>query len=132
MHHHHEFMLARLANDPTFREQIGMTPEQAQKIRSETFDFRKAEIRDRADVELKKLELGQLMSADTPDRGAINSKLEEVSAARLAQSKAAVNFKLDMRAALTPDQKIKLQQMRQQFFQHRFGPGDGPGPQPGQ
>ena len=48
---HHEFMLARLANDPTFREKIGMTPEQAQKIRSETFDFRKAEIRNRADVE---------------------------------------------------------------------------------
>jgi Spy/CpxP family protein refolding chaperone len=135
MHHHHEFMLARLANNPTLRERIGMTPEQAQKIRTETFDFRKAEIRNRADLQVKQLELRQLMSADTPDRGAINSKLEEISAAKLAQSKAAVNFHLDMRAALTPDQKLKLQQMRQEFFHHRFGPGgpgDGPGPQSGQ
>lgn len=135
MHRHHEFMLARLANNPTFRERIGMTPEQAQKIRTETFDFRKAEIRNRADVQVKKLELGQLMSAENPDRAAINSKLAEISAAKLTQTKAAVNFHLDMRAALTPDQKLKLQEMRKEFFQHRFGPGgpgDGPGPQSGQ
>ncbi|HEY5254245.1 MAG TPA: periplasmic heavy metal sensor [Acidobacteriaceae bacterium] len=138
MHRHHEFMLARLANNPTFRERIGMTPEQAQKIRTETFDFRKAEIRNRADVQVKMLELGQLMSAENPDRAAIDSKLAEVSTAKLTQAKAAVNFHLDMRAALTPDQKLKLQQMRKDFFQHRFGPGgpggpgDGPGPQSGQ
>ncbi len=135
MHHHRDFMLARLANNPAFRERIGMTPEQAQKIRTETFDFRKTEIRNRADVQVKQLELRQLLSAETPNRSAINSKLEEISAARLAQAKAAVNFHLDMRAALTPDQKLKLQQMRQEFFQHRFGPGgpgDKPGPQSGQ
>ena len=135
MHRHREFMLARLASNPTFRERIGMTPEQAQKIRTETFDFREAEIRNRADVEVKKLELKQLLSADTPDRGAIDSKLGEISAAKLTQAKASVNFHLDMRAALTPDQKLKLQQMRQQFFQHSFGPsspGEGPGPQSGQ
>jgi Spy/CpxP family protein refolding chaperone len=135
MHHHREFMLARLANNPTFRERIGMTPEQAQKIRTETFDFREAQIRNRADVQVKMLQLKELLSAENPDRGAINSKLEEISAAKLTQAKAAVNFHLDMRTALTPDQKLKLQEMRKQFFQHRFGPGgpgDGPGPQSGQ
>ena len=135
MHRHHEFMLARLANNPTFRERIGMTQEQAQKIRTETFDFQKAEIRNRADVQVKKLELRELLSGQNPDRAAINSKLEQISAARLAQAKASVDFHLDMRAALTPDQKLKLQQMRKEFFQHRFGPGgpgNGPGPQSGQ
>jgi len=135
MHRHHEFMLARLANNPTFRERIGMTQEQAQKIRTETFDFQKAQIRNRADVQVKKLELRELLSGQNPDRAAINSKLEQISAARLAQAKASVDFHLDMRAALTPDQKLKLQQMRKEFFQHRFGPGgpgNGPGPQSGQ
>lgn len=135
MHGHHEFMLARMANNPAFRERIGMTPEQAQKIRTETFDFRKAEIRNRADVQVKQLELRQLLSAETPDRSAINSKLEEISAARLAHAEAAINFHLDMRAALTPDQKLKLHEMQRQFFQHRFAPdgeGDKPGPQSGQ
>jgi Spy/CpxP family protein refolding chaperone len=141
MHRHREFMLARLVNNPTIRERIGITPEQAQKIRTETFDFRKAEIRNRADLEVKHLELRQLLSATTPDRNAIDSKLAEISAAHLAQAKAAVNFHLDMRAALTPDQKLKLEQMRQEFFRHRrfgpdgldgMGPGEGPGAQPGQ
>jgi len=135
MHRHHEFMLARLANNPTFRERIGMKQEQAQKIRTETFDFQKAQIRNRADVQVKKLELRELLSGQNPDRAAINSKLEQISAARLAQAKASVDFHLDMRAALTPDQKLKLQQMRKEFFQHRFGPGgpgNGPGPQSGQ
>jgi Spy/CpxP family protein refolding chaperone len=135
MHRHHEFMLARLANNPRFRDKIGMTQEQAQKIRMETFDFQKAQIRNRADVQVRMLELRELLSAENPNRGSINSKLEEISAARLAQAKSAVDFRLDMRAALTPDQKLKLQGMRKQFFQHRFGPsgsGNGPGPQSGQ
>jgi Spy/CpxP family protein refolding chaperone len=135
MHRHHEFMLARLANNPTFRERIGMTQEQAQKIRTETFDFQKAEIRNRADVQVKKLELRELLSAENPNRDSVNSKLEEISTARLAQAKASVDFHLDMRAALTPDQKLKLQQMRREFFQHRFqssGVGNGPGTQSGQ
>jgi Spy/CpxP family protein refolding chaperone len=135
MHRHHDFMLARLTNNPTFRDKIGMTREQAQKIRTETFDFQKAQIRNRADVQVKKLELRELLSAENPNRGTINSKLEEISAARLAQAKASVDFHLDMRAALTPDQKLKLQQMRKEFFQHRSGsggPGNGPGSQSGQ
>lgn len=131
MHHHREFMLAQLVNNPIFRERIGMTPEQAQKIRTETFDFRKAEIRNHADLKVKYLELGQLLSATTPDRIAIDNKLAEISATRLTQAKAAVNFHLDMRAALTPDQKLKLQQMRQEFFRHRRFGLDGPGTQPG-
>jgi Spy/CpxP family protein refolding chaperone len=133
MHRHREFMLARLVNNPTFRARIGMTPEQAQKIRTETFDFRETQIRNRADVQVKMLQFRELLSAENPDRGAIDSKLAEISAARLTQAKAAVNFHLDMRTALTPDQKLKLQEMRKQFFQHRFGPGgpdDGPGPGP--
>jgi Spy/CpxP family protein refolding chaperone len=135
MHRHREFMLARLVNNPTFRARIGMTPEQAQKIRTETFDFRETQIRNRADVQVKMLQFRELLSAENPDRGAIDSKLAEISAARLTQAKAAVNFHLDMRTALTPDQKLKLQEIRKQFFQHRFGPGgpgDGPGTQSGQ
>jgi Spy/CpxP family protein refolding chaperone len=141
MHRHREFMLARLVNNPTIRERIGVTPEQAQKIRNETFDFRKNQIRNRADLQVKHLELRELLSAETPDRSAIDGKLQEISAVRLAQAKSAINFHLDMRAALTPDQKLKLQQMRHEFFQHRgfgvngpagMGPGEAPGAQPGQ
>lgn len=123
-----EFMLARLVNDPAIRERLGITPEQAAKIRLQTFDFRKSQIRGRADLEIKRLELRELLAADNPDRAALDQKLQEISAARLTQEKAAIDFRLAMRNALTPEQRQKLQQMRDEF--RRRGPGgDRGGPQ---
>jgi Spy/CpxP family protein refolding chaperone len=115
-----QFMLARLVSNPALRARLGISPEQAQKIRAEVFDFRKAEITNRADAKVKHLELADLLSADTPDRSAIDKKLEELSTVRLAGQKAAVNFRLDMRNALTAEQREKLEQMRHDFF-HQGG-----------
>ena len=119
---HRQFMLARLVKNPSFRERIGITSEQAQKIETQTFNFRKSMIDNRATLQVKRLELGQLLSAETPDRSAIDQKLQEISATRLAQSKAMMDFRLDMRAALTPEQRQKMQQMRQGFRHRGFGP----------
>jgi Spy/CpxP family protein refolding chaperone len=105
----------RLVNDPAMREKLGITDEQAAKIRQQTFDFQKAEIRDRADVQVRRLELNQLLTAANPDRAAIDQKLEQISATRLAQRKLEVNYRLDMRAALTSEQRQKLQNLREEF-----------------
>jgi Spy/CpxP family protein refolding chaperone len=134
MHRHgldqRQFMLARLVSNPSVRERLGITPEQAQKIHTQTSDFRITQIRNRADLQVKRLELADMISSDNPDRAAIDKKLQEISVVRLAGEKSAIDFRLDMRTALTPDQQQKLQQMRQDFihrdgFGHR-GPG-GPG-----
>lgn len=129
MRHHRDFMLARMVRNPEFRQRLGISEQQAQQIQTQTFNFRKEQIQDHANIALKRLELQNLLSATNPDRNAINQALEEISAARLTQAKAAINFHLDMRAALTPDQWQKLRQMRQEFFRRRFGnPGaNGPG-----
>lgn len=128
--HHRDFMLARMVRNLEFRERLGITADQASKIRTQTFDFRKTEIRSRADLQIKRLELRNLLSATSPDRSAINKKLQEISAVRLAQAESAIDFHLDMRAALTPDQQQKLQQMRKDFFHHRgFGPRGPNGPE---
>lgn len=116
-----QFMLARLVRNQNFRQKIGISDEQAQKIRTQTFDFRKAEIRNRANVDVKRLELRNLLSAQNPDRSAIDKTLQELSDVRLTQEKAAVDFHLTMRAALTPDQWQKVRQMRQEFRHRRFG-----------
>ena len=108
-----DLMLARIVKDPTIRERLGITTDQAAKIEQETVDFRKTQIQDRANAEVKRVELASLLSADQPDRAAIDKELDEISAARLAQAKAAINFHLTMRDALTPDQRQKLQQMKE-------------------
>jgi Spy/CpxP family protein refolding chaperone len=117
----------RLVNNPAMREKLGITDEQAAKIRQQTFDFQKAEIRGRAEVQVKRLELNQLLTAANPDRAAIDQKLEQISAAQLAQRKLWVNYRLDMRAALTSEQRQKLQNLREEF-RHPAAPR--PHPQP--
>lgn len=125
MHGHGMFggdlLLARLVNDPSLREQLGITADQAAKIRQQTLGFRESEIRGRADIQIKQLELNDLLAADNPNHDAIDQKLEEISAAQLAQAKAAVDFHLAMHSALTPEQRQKLQQMQESFHRHGSG-----------
>jgi Spy/CpxP family protein refolding chaperone len=123
-------MLLRLVNNPALRQRVGITAEQADKIRQQTTDFLKQQIQSRASLQVRQLDLQNLMAAENPDRAAIDKTLGEISALRLAQSKANVDFRLSMRNALTPEQQQKIMQMHQEFMR-RGGPGRmGPrGPQ---
>ncbi len=120
------FMLARLVNNPDIREQLGITPEQAAKIRQQFSAFQISEIRGRADLQVKRIELRDLMAADTPDRAAIDAKLEEISSTRLNSAKARVDFVLSMKDALTPEQRQKLKDMMTSRFGQRGRGGFGP------
>jgi Spy/CpxP family protein refolding chaperone len=105
------FMLGRVLSDPTIREHLGVSADQAAKIRQQEADFRKTEIRNRADLEIKRIDLREMMGADKPDRAAIDAKLQEISTSRLAFEKSAVNFRLNSRDALTPEQRQKLRDL---------------------
>ena len=121
-----EFGLARLLENPDVRQQLGVTADQAAKIRQQESDFRKAEIRNRADLEIKRMDLNDLLSADKPDRAAIDGKLQEISVAQLALEKSAVDYRLTMREALTPAQHQKLEQLMRQRRQPEAGRNAGP------
>ena len=123
-----EFGLARLLKNPAIRQQLGITTEQAATIRQQESDFRKAEIRGRADLQVKRIDLESLLDADKPDRAAIDSKLQEISAARLEQEKTAVHYRLAMRDAITPTQREKLHQLMSDRRRHAGGPAHS-GPQ---
>lgn len=125
-----EMMLGRLLGNPEIRDKIGVTTDQAAKIRQQESDFRKTEIRGRADLEVKQIDFRDLMSADKPDRAAIDAKLTEISTARLALEKSAVAFRLNSRDALTPDQRTKLGDLMRTRRDQNGGPGPG-GPRGG-
>ena len=121
-----EFGLARLLNDPAIREKLGITAEQEGAIRKQVSDFRKTEIRNRADLEVKRVDLRDLLEADKPDHAAIDSKLQEISSARLALEKTAIHFHLAMKEAITPEQREKLHQLMSERWRHEGGPrGEG-------
>src|SRR5271170_1425371 len=88
------FGFARLLNDPAIRQQVGITDEQAATFRKQELDFRKTEIRGRADLDVQRLDLKALLAADKPDRSAINAKLQEISAAQLSLQKSSVDYRL--------------------------------------
>jgi Spy/CpxP family protein refolding chaperone len=119
-----EFGLGHLLSDPAVREKLGVSAEQAAKIRQQESDFRKTEIRGRADLEVKQLDLRDLLTADKPDRAAIDAKLQEISTSRLAFQKSAIDFRLNSRDALTPTQREGLHQIMRD--RHRSGGGPGP------
>ena len=119
-----------MLNDPAIRQQVGITDEQAATMRKQEADFRKTEIRGRADLEVQRIDLNELLAADKPDRSAINAKLQEISTAQLSLQKSAIDYRLTMRDAITPAQREKLQQLMRDRWQRdgRRGPGgDGPG-----
>jgi Spy/CpxP family protein refolding chaperone len=120
-------MLMRLVNNPEMRQRLGITDQQATSIRQKTSAFLKGQIRNRANLRIQRLDLRNLLSAEKPDRAAINTALEQISALQLAQAKAAVNFRLDMRDALTPEQRQKLMQMGRQFMRRGHGRQGMPG-----
>jgi Spy/CpxP family protein refolding chaperone len=119
-----EFGLSRVLNDPDIREKVGVTTEQVAKIRQQESDFRKAEIRNRADLEVKRIDLNDLLAAEKPDRAAIDSKLQEISTAQLALEKSRIDYRLNMRDALTPAQRQKLRDAMKERRQR----GDGSRP----
>jgi len=108
---------ARLLNDPSIRQQVGITDEQAATIRKQEADFRKMEIRGRADLEVQRIDLKGLLAAEKPDRAAINAKLQEISTAQLSLQKSAIDYRLTMRDAITPAQREKLQQLMRDRWQ---------------
>jgi Spy/CpxP family protein refolding chaperone len=120
-----EFGLARILRDPELRQQIGITDQQAEAIRQDELNFRKSEIEDRANLQTKRLELQNLLAAENPDRAAIDSKIEEVGAAQLALEKAAIDYRLTMRSAISPAQREKLRQLMRGRQRRGFGPAPG-------
>jgi Spy/CpxP family protein refolding chaperone len=125
-----EMMLGRLLSNPEIRDKIGVTADQATKIRQQEADFRKTEIKGRADLETKQIDLRELMAADKPDRAAIDAKLTEISTSRLALEKSSVAFRLNSREALTADQRTKLRDLMRSRREDDGGPGRG-GPRGG-
>jgi len=127
-HRQREFGLSRLLNDPEIRQKVGISSEQVAKIRQQELTFRKSEIRQRADLEVKRIDLRELLEADKSDRVAIDRQLQEISTSQLAMAKLRVDFRLNMKDALTPEQREKLKQALRDRSQGRGGPGRrGPG-----
>jgi len=130
--HEAERLLAMLDGDRV-KGLLGLTDEQATRLRQITVETEKAAIKTKADLAVRRIELRELLRADNPDRDTVMKKVKEVSDLTGQLMQQHVQALLSAKTILTPEQQKK---MREFSANHRIGqPGmHGPGmfvPHPG-
>ena len=107
-----------LLRDPAIQERLGITPEQAARLQAQQRAFVKGMIRNRAELQVKRIELAELLAAEKPDREFIEKKLGALNQAQFAMRRSAIENRLAVREMFTPEQR---QKMRQLFWEMRRG-----------
>ena len=95
------------------RRKLGLSQEQTDRMHQLRLESRRNAIRTRADLETKQLDLGELLRAAEPDRAAIDRTIQDIGMLRAAQMKSGINLRLDLRGALTPEQREQLREFRE-------------------
>lgn len=119
----HEFggpMLGFLHNE-RMRTELGITDEQAGKLRQIFTDSRKASIRNRAELQIRRMELHEIMMGDNANREAALKKVQEISDLRAQQMRTHVESMLAAKTVLTPEQQKKIHAMMADRMAHRGG-----------
>jgi len=100
---------------------LNLTDDQKTKLKAVHDRQQRKDVQSRADLQIARMDLRDLVSAEKPNTSAINAQIDKVSRMRAEQSKARVGSLLEARAVLTPEQQKQLREMR---FK---GPGEGRG-----
>ena len=116
------------------KAELGLTDEQAGKLRQIFTESRKAGIRTRADLQIRQMELHEIMMGDKADREAAMKKVQDISDLRAQLMRSHVESMLAAKTILTPEQQKKIHAMMAERmsrhgdgFQGRPGMGRRPG-----
>jgi len=124
--HEAERLLAILESDRG-RQLLGITDEQATRLREITVEVEKAAIRTKADLAVQGIELRELLVADNPDRATVLKKVDEISALTGTLMKQHVEALLSAKTVLTPEQQKKIRELSANWRLMRGMQGRHPG-----
>ncbi len=125
-----------LRNPEALRD-LGLSPEQSQKLSDLRYAHRAKMIEERAALEKKTLELKRELDKENPDGAAALRLVDEVSALRARMARERLAHQLEVRKILTPEQWAKARETFRGEWGGRRGRGrgglrgEGPGPRPG-
>ena len=111
-------LMAMLENDRV-KSALGLTDEQSGKLREIMVESRKSAITTRADMQVRNIELRELLRADQPNRDAVLRKVQEISGLRGQMMKQRVESLLAAKSVLTAEQQQKFRA----FMSERRGRG---------
>jgi len=120
-------LMAALESDRV-KAYLNLTDQQVDRLRQLLVDTEKAGVRTRADIEVRHIELRELLRADKPDHDAVIKKVQELSELRGQMMKQRIEALLDAKSVLTPEQQKKIREFmsRRESFgaeRGRFGAG---------
>jgi len=115
-------------DETAIREELGLTEEQATKLRAWRYQAMRSGLRAHADVLQRRLELQELLENETPDKAALDRAIRALSDAQGAALRQRVENRLAVRQVLTPEQRGKIRQFLRQRMRQRMmlRRGDGP------
>lgn len=101
----HEFFLG-------MKDELGLSEEQVAKLSALKSESEKQAIRTKADLEILRIELHDLLSQDKVDVKAVDGKIEKMGELQTKMHKEHVHTKLDAKNILTSEQLNKHQEMK--------------------
>lgn len=102
-------------------KKIGLEEAQIDKIKSIHLSSQKNIIKLRADLQISRLELKELMSADSPNKSKVNSKIDELSQLKAKIQKIEAGTKIDVMSVLTAEQMERFQEYRMKRMKEARG-----------
>lgn len=128
--------LRPLVQNEKLQQDLSLTADQIDRLRQIDKKTRIAAIENRAQLQIKHLELQDLLAAKAPDRAAIDRKVQEISSLRTAQMKDGIEIRLALNSILSAEQMAKLKELRREAARNRLqrrpmGPRQQMGPPQG-
>lgn len=101
------------------QKEIGLTEEQANKLKTMQLEFDKTRIKSEADVMVAEREVQALLQDDKADLGAIEAKIKQSEDLEVQIRMAAIKAKREAKAVLSPEQMEKLRAEHEKAVKER-------------
>jgi uncharacterized membrane protein len=100
--------LLDLLESDRIRAYLGLADPQVERLRQIIVEAEKANVKTRAEIEVRSIELREALRADKPDRDEILKQVQEISDLRREMMKHQVEAILAAKAVLSPEQQKRL------------------------
>jgi Spy/CpxP family protein refolding chaperone len=104
---------AQTTQAPNLQLELGLTPDQIQKWRAMNQELRPQEVAGTVKVRQAKLALAEAMEAQSPNEDVIKQRAKELADAQSVMTQLQALRQARMLQILTPDQRIKLKEIRE-------------------
>jgi len=118
------FDRVRPVDEAQLQATLGIDAGQAESLRKLHSEQRKARVRNRADMEIARLELEELLAAETIDEKAVSAKVQVIADLQARALRERTDARIAVRKILTVEQERKLRQVQRS----RHGGRDGDRP----